>query len=139
MRISTIAASFGLLAQSALVSAGFAPDCRDISLYRERYNKGALYLEATCYDLGGASYMRTGLDLNKCIGNDGKNLVAKKGGNFYSTCSEYYGQCTIKGTVLGCTCQSSSNYYQYMSIDLNDSISRDIVWMDCFGQKSQPF
>ena len=139
MRIATVVASLGFLAQSAMVSAGFSPDCKDISLWRERYNSGTVYLEATCYDLGGASYMRTGMDLNKCIGNDGTNLVAKKNGDFYGTVSEYYGGCKVKGTVLSCVAKNSGNYYVDMSIDLNNVISRDIVWMNCFGTQSISF
>lgn len=46
---------------------------RQIDIYRERYTHNTYYLEASCGNNG----LRTGLNLNLCLGFDGSKLVAQ--------------------------------------------------------------
>ncbi|CAE6515616.1 unnamed protein product [Rhizoctonia solani] len=111
MHFATLLTAVGtaIFAVSGVQAAGnFAASC---SNYYIRDNN---FLWATCGN-GNGGQTTSALNLNSCIGNDGRNLVCRANGNYATACSG----CLIRtGTYMLCGCSSGSGI-----ADLNECVA----------------
>ncbi|CAE6479723.1 unnamed protein product [Rhizoctonia solani] len=103
------AVSTAIFAASGVQAAGnFAASCSNY------YIQNNNFLWATCGD-GRGGRTTSALNLNSCIGNDGRNLVCRSNGNYATGCSA----CLIHtGTYMRCQCGSGSGI-----ADLNECVA----------------
>ncbi|CUA74094.1 hypothetical protein RSOLAG22IIIB_10980 [Rhizoctonia solani] len=97
-----------IFATGTQAAGNFAASCSNY------YVQNNNFLYASCGD-GRGGTTNSALNLNACIGNDGRNLVCRANGNYATGCSG----CRIRtGAYMQCSCGSGSGI-----ADLNECVA----------------
>ncbi|KAB5590683.1 hypothetical protein CTheo_5879 [Ceratobasidium theobromae] len=109
MQFATLLTFVGasLLAATGVQAGNYGATCSGTTL------QGNNIMFATCAN-GSGSNIRSSLDLNACIVNNGGTLGCQANGNYAVSCTS----CSVSGTTMTCTCTGRRS-----SINLNNCVT----------------